>query len=227
VRVAVLGTGDVGRHLAARSAEVGHDVVVGTREVAATCQRSAGDHPSFTAWLADHPGVQLAPYADAAAGATLVVNASAGVASLDVLAAVGPATLDGSVLLDVANPLDFSGGFPPRLAIEGDDSLAEQLQRAAPGAHVVKALNTVAHTVMVDPGRVPGPHETFLAGDDAEAKAVVTDLLVAFGWPPGSLLDLGPLRAARAMERYLPLWVELMQHLGTTDFNLHLARRDG
>jgi 8-hydroxy-5-deazaflavin:NADPH oxidoreductase len=227
VRVAVLGTGDGGRHLAARTSEVGHDVVIGTRDIGATRTRPAGDHASFDGWLDAHRGIELGTYADAVVGANLVVNATAGVASLDVLDAVGPERLDGAVLADVSNPLDFSAGFPPRLSVSGDDSLAEQLQRAAPGARVVKTLNTVAHTVMVDPGRLDGPHQVFVAGDDAAAKRHVTGWLVDLGWPGDAVVDLGGLRAARALEGYLPLWVSLMQHLGTTDFNLHVVRRDG
>jgi 8-hydroxy-5-deazaflavin:NADPH oxidoreductase len=225
VRVAVLGTGDVGRHLAARTAQVGHDVVVGTRDVEATRARPAGDHATFDDWLEAHRGVELATYAGAAAGANLVVNASAGVASLEVLAAIGPDQLDGVVLADVSNPLDFSSGFPPRLSVPRDDSLAEQLQRSAPGARVVKTLNTVAHTVMVDPGRLDGPHEVFVAGDDTTAKHHVTGWLIDLGWPADAVVDLGGLRAARALEGYLELWVALMQQLGTTDFNLHVNRR--
>lgn len=227
MRVAVLGTGDVGRYLAARSSRVGHDVVIGTRDVAATRSRPAGDHASFDDWLDAHAGIELATYADAASGANLVVNASAGVASLEVLAAVGPDQLDGVVLADVSNPLDFSSGFPPSLSVPEGDSLAEQLQRAAPGARVVKTLNTVAHTVMVDPGRLDGPHEVFVAGDDAAAKRHVTGWLVDLGWPTDAVVDLGGLRAARGLERYLPLWVALMQQLGTTEFNVHVVRRDG
>jgi 8-hydroxy-5-deazaflavin:NADPH oxidoreductase len=224
VRVAVLGTGDVGRCLAAELAEVGHEVVVGTREVEVTRARPAGEHASFDDWSDAHPGVGLATYAEAAAGADLVVNAAAGVVSLEVVAAIDPADLDGVVLLDVSNPLDFSAGFPPTLTVANDDSLAEQLQRACPGARVVKSLNTVSHTVMVDPSRLAGPHEVFVAGDDADAKQVVTDVLVGFGWSPDAVVDLGPLRAARGAEMYLPLWLSLMQALGTTEFNLHVVR---
>jgi 8-hydroxy-5-deazaflavin:NADPH oxidoreductase len=225
VRVAVLGTGEVGRHLATRTAQVGHDVVLGTRDVAATRARPAGDEGSFEDWLAAGPRIELATYAEAARGANLVVNAAAGVASLAVLERVGPERLDGVVLADVANPLDFSDGFPPRLSVAGDDSLAEQLQRAAPGARVVKTLNTVAHPIMVDPGRLEGPHEVFVAGDDAAAKRHVTGWLVDLGWPADAVVDLGDLAAARALEGYLPLWLALMQQLGTTDFNLHVVRR--
>lgn len=228
MRVTVLGTGDVGRYLAARLDEVGHQVVVGTRDVEATLARPAdGETQAFAAWLEDHEAIELAPFAQAASGADLVVNATAGVNSLEVLAAVDPVDLDGVVLLDVANPLDFSAGFPPTLSVLNDDSLGERIQRAHPNTHVVKALNTVAHEVMVDPGLLDGPHEVFVAGDDPASKQVVTEVLASFGWPPASVLDLGPLRAARGAEMYLPLWLSLMQSLGTRLFNVHVVRADG
>jgi 8-hydroxy-5-deazaflavin:NADPH oxidoreductase len=226
VRVHVLGTGAVGRRLAGALSTVGHDVTVGTRDPDATRAR-ASDDEVLAAWLDDHAGLPLVAFAQLPDGADLVVNAVAGLASLDAVAAVPAGVLDGVVLLDVANALDFSGGFPPRLAIEGDDSLGEAVQRAAPSARVVKGLNTVANEVMVDPRGLDGPHELPIAGDDPDAKALVTDVLVDLGWPRDAIIDLGPLRAARATERWLPLWLAFMQHLGTGRFNLHLARPDG
>jgi 8-hydroxy-5-deazaflavin:NADPH oxidoreductase len=223
VRVIVLGTGEVGRRLAGRLAGLGHDVSLATRDVEVTRRRTIDDE-DLAAWFDAHDDVPLVAFSDLTAGVDLVVNAVAGVASLDALAQVPPGVLDGVVLLDVSNALDFTGGFPPSLAIEGDDSLGEAVQRAVPAARVVKGLNTVANEIMVDPGQLAGPLELPIAGDDADAKALVTDVLVAFGWPREAVLDLGGLRAARAMERYLPLWLALMQHLGTRTFNLHLVR---
>lgn len=226
MRVHVLGTGAVGRRLADAMSGHGHDVTVGTRDPDATRARSSDD-PALAVWLDGRAELPLVAFAQLPVGAELVVNAVAGTASLDAVAAVPAAALDGVVLLDVANALDFGGGFPPRLAIEGDDSLGEAIQRAAPAARVVKGLNTVTNEVMVDPGRLDGPHELPIAGDDADAKALVTDVLVELGWPRDAVLDLGPLRAARATERWLPLWLSFMQHLGTPVFNLHLVRGDG
>jgi 8-hydroxy-5-deazaflavin:NADPH oxidoreductase len=222
VRVHVLGTGAVGRRLAGALSSVGHDVTVGTRDPAATRARATGDEV-LAGWLDDHGDLPLVAFAQLPTGADLVVNAVAGLASLEAIAAVPATVLEGTVLLDVANALDFSGGFPPALAIEGDDSLGEAVQRAAPAARVVKGLNTVANEVMVDPGGLDGRHELPIAGDDADAKALVVAVLADLGWPREAVIDLGPLRAARATERWLPLWLAFMQHLGTTRFNLHLA----
>lgn len=115
--------------MAGRLVELGHDVVAGTRDVDTTRGRPE--------WGAGTP--VLARFADAAAGAELVVHASGGSSALDVLVAAGADNLAGKVLLDVSNPLDFSGGFPPSLFVKDTDSLAERIQRTFPAARVVKS----------------------------------------------------------------------------------------
>ncbi|MDP3890547.1 NADPH-dependent F420 reductase [Nocardioides sp.] len=210
MKIAVLGSGTVGRTLAEGLA-ARHEVVIGTRDPEATAGRAD--------WPDDLPG--LAAYADAVADTEVVVNATNGQASLDVLGAAGD--LDGVVLLDVANPLDFSAGFPPSLSVKDTDSLAEQIQRAHPGARVVKSLNTVAADVMVDPGRVgDGDTTVFIAGDDAAARAVVRGLLQELGWR--DVLEFDSLEPARGLEMWLPLWIRIMQQTGHGDFNLKLVR---
>lgn len=208
----MLGTGMAGRALAPAFAALGHDVVVGTRDPAMTAARDD--------WGPDLP---LRAYAEVAQDADLVVNATNGQASLAALEAVGASALAGRVLLDVANPLDFSAGFPPTLSVKDTDSLAEQIQRAFPQARVVKSLNTVNCGVMVQPGRVgDGDSTMFVAGDDAEARAVVVSLLESLGWR--DVIVFEELSAARGMEMWLPLWVRLMGRLGTADFNLRIVR---
>lgn len=212
MRIAVLGTGVVGRTLAPAFARLGHDVVVGTRDPDATRARGG--------WRAD---LALQGYDRVAEGADLVVNATNGQASLAALGAVGEEGLAGKVLLDVANPLDFSRGFPPTLTVQDTDSLAEQIQRTFPRTRVVKSLNTVNCQVMVDPGRVgAGGTTMFLAGDDATARAVVRDLLTDLGWR--DVVEFDELSAAWGMEMWLPLWVRLMGTLGTADFNIAVVR---
>jgi predicted dinucleotide-binding enzyme len=224
MQVTILGTGMVGRALAGRLDELGHAVTVGTRDPAATLARTdeSGGPAAFPAWAAEHPHVRLVAFDEAARDADLVVNASNGSATLAVLQQVGAEHLAGRVLLDVANPLDFSAGFPPSLFVAGADSLAEQVQRAFPGARVVKALNTLTASLMVDPGALPEPTTVFVCGDDEAARAVVRDLLVELGHR--DVLDLGGLRAARATEQYLPLWLQVMGALGTGAFNLRIVR---
>jgi predicted dinucleotide-binding enzyme len=226
MRIAVLGTGTVGRTIAGRLAELGHEVVVGTRDPESTMARTDPDamgNPPYPVWQADRPGIRLAPYAEAAADGELVVNATGGSGSLDALNLAGEANLAGKVLLDVSNPLDFSRGFPPSLFVSDTDSLAEQIQRTFPEARVVKSLNTMTAALMVDPGRVGGgDHSTFVSADDPEAKKTVVDLLVSMGHT--DVIDLGDLSTARAAEMLLPVWVRLMGALGTPYLQFKIVR---
>lgn len=225
MKISVLGTGQVGRALAGGLAAVGHEVVVGTRDPAATLARTEPDAqgtPPYARWQEEHPDVRLVALAEAGVHAELLVNATSGAASADALAAAGVGERDGLVVLDVANPLAFTEGGPA-LTVANTDSLAESLQRAFPAARVVKSLNTVNSAVMVDPGRVPGQHVMFVAGDDAAAKATVTGLLGELGWA-GRVLDLGGLRAARGMEMWVLLWLSLTQAVGTYDLNITVER---
>ena len=225
MRIAVLGTGSVGRTLAARLHDLGHAVAIGTREPTATLARTEPDGmgtPPLSGWLAEHAGIDLATFADAAAGADLVVNASSGAATLQVLTLAGAQHLAGKPLLDVSNPLDFSAGFPPTLSVKDTDSLAEQVQRAFPEARVVKALNTMTAAVMVDPAALGQSTTVFVSGDDRAAKGTVTDLLTSFGHD--DVIDLGGLETARGVEMWLPLWLRVMGSLGTAQFNLKIVR---
>ncbi|MFF1478383.1 NADPH-dependent F420 reductase [Streptomyces sp. NPDC058301] len=225
MRYAVLGTGVVGRTIAAKLASLGHEVVVGTRDPKATLARTESDgmgNPPFSVWQQEHPRTRLEAFADAGAFGDTVVNTTAGLASLDVLAAVGAENLDGKVLIDIANPLDFSHGMPPSLDPVNTDSLGERIQRAFPGARVVKTLNTMSAGVMVEPSRVSGEHNVFLSGDDEDAKKAVAALLISFGWPQPSIIDLGDITSARGAEMMLPVWLRLMAALGRTDFNFHI-----
>jgi predicted dinucleotide-binding enzyme len=227
MRCAVLGTGVVGRTLAARLASLGHEVLIGTRDPEATLARTDHDaygNPPYREWQAQHPQVRLMPFAGAAAFGGIVVNATEGGAALRVLEAAGAENLAGKVLIDVANPLDFSAGMPPSLSPVGTDSLGEQIQRAFPDAKVVKSLNTVNCHVMVDPSRVPGEHDVFVSGDDADAKKSVTELLISFGWPERRIIDLGDITTARGAEMLLPMWLCLWGTIGHADFNFHIQR---
>lgn len=151
MRISVLGTGSVGRALARRLAELGHDITIGTRDVQATMTRDAPDafgNPPFATWLQAAGDVAVAAFAEAAAAAEVVVNATSGAASIDALTAAGEDNLAGRVLIDVANPLDASTGMPPLLSVSNTDSLAERIQRRFPAARVVKTLNTMNAAVM-------------------------------------------------------------------------------
>jgi hypothetical protein len=214
MKVGVLGTGMVGRALATKLVELEHEVTMGSR---------SAEGGALQEWV-DGTGGKGAggTFADAASAGELLFNCTAGGASLDALEAAGAGNLEGKVLVDVANPLDFSGGMPPTLSVCNDDSLGERIQAAFPKARVVKSLNTINARVMVDPGRVPGSHNVFVCGNDEGAKAEVATLLQAFGWPAEAITDLGDISAARGTEMYLPLWLRLMGALGGPDFNIEV-----
>jgi predicted dinucleotide-binding enzyme len=204
----------VGTTIGTKLAALDHEVMLGSR---------TPDNEKAIAW-AKESGGSHGTFADAAAHGELVFNCTSGVGALDALEAAGADNLAGKTLVDVSNPLDFSQGMPPTLAVCNTDSLGEQIQRAYPDTNVVKALNTMSCLVMVEPSLVPGQHEVFLAGDDAEAKAQVRELLESFGWPATALLDLGDISAARGTEMILPIWLRLYGAAGTGTFNFHIAR---
>jgi predicted dinucleotide-binding enzyme len=190
VRIGVLGTGTVGQTLAAKLVELGHQVRMGSRdaanEKAASWAAGAGEHAS------------TGTFADAADFGELVLNCTAGAASLQALEQAGEDALRGKVLIDVTNPLDFSGGMPPSLTVCNTDSLGEQIQRRFPETRVV-------------------------CGDDDAAKSDVVELLESFDWPRGRIVNLGGIDGARATEMYLPLWLRLFGAFGTPQVNIRVA----
>jgi 8-hydroxy-5-deazaflavin:NADPH oxidoreductase len=223
--IAVLGTGAVGRALASRLHELGHSVTVGTREPDATLARTEPDamgNRPYSEWVADHAGLGLATFAEAARDGELVVHAGNGAAALHVLTAAGTSHLAGKVVLDVSNPLDFSAGMPPTLLVKDTDSLGEQIQRAFPDARVVKSLNTLTNQLMVHPEKLPEPTSVFVSGNDDAAKTTVTALLQELGHT--DVIDLGDITTARGAEMMMPMWLRLMSTLGTADFNWRVVR---
>ena len=227
MRIGIFGTGMVGQALAAKLSELGHEVVIGTRNVSTTLARTSSDgygNPPYRTWQLQHPKIKLATFAEAAAHAEIVINATNGGGSVAALAQAGEKNLNGKIMIDVANPLDFSKGMPPSLTVCNTDSLSEQIQRAFPEVKVVKTLNTVNATVMVDPARLAGAdHHIFVSGNDAGAKAKVTELLKSwFGWR--HIIDLGDITTARGTEMLLPVWVRLFGTLKTPMFNFKIVQ---
>lgn len=216
MRIAVLGTGVVGRTIGTKLVGLGHDVRMGSR---------TADNERAAAWARDAgPNASHGTHRDAAAFGEAVFNCTTGSGSLEALEEAGRENLAGKILIDVANPLDFSQGMPPCLTVCNTDSLAEQIQRAFPDTRVVKTLNTVNAGVMVDPSLVPGDHVLFLSGNDATSKTQVAVWLEQwFGWNRGNVIDLGDITAARAAEMLLPLWVRLYGLLGTPHFNINVV----
>jgi predicted dinucleotide-binding enzyme len=215
MKIGVLGTGMVGSTIASKLVEVGHEVKIGSRtaqnEKALEWANGAGERGSS------------GTFADAAAFGELVFNCTNGAGAVDAVRAAGADNLRGKVLIDITNPLDFSHGMPPSLFTGNTDSLGEQIQRELPDTRVVKTLNTMNCKIMVNPSRVPGDHDVFMSGNDAEAKAKVREVLTGwFGWK--DVIDLGDITTARGTESYLPLWLRLWGAFGTADLNIKVVR---
>ena len=215
MKIGVLGTGMVGNALGSKLVQLGHSVKMGSRTV---------NNPKAVEWAKGNgPNASQGTFAESTSHGEIVFNCTAGMASLDALKLAGSNNLRGKILIDIANPLDFSKGMPPTLSVCNTDSLGEQIQRAFPDTKVVKTLNTVNCNVMVKPSLVPGDHEMFICGNDAGAKEKVTDILRNwFGWK--SVIDLGDITNARAMEMWLPMWVRLWAKFQTPNFNLKIAK---
>ena len=196
--IGVLGTGIVGRTFAARLAELGVDVMVGAR---------SADAESLEPVKA--LGVRTGSFADVVAHADVVVNATNGLHSLAALESVGAEALAGKTLVDVSNELEpVEGGFP-RPKASADDSLGQRIQAAYPETYVVKTLNTMNCTVMVDPSIVEGDHVVFLSGDDAAAKDRVREFLALLGWRSVQMIDLGGIDTAAAAELTMAIWMRV------------------
>jgi predicted dinucleotide-binding enzyme len=212
MKMGVLGSGIVAQGLSARLAELGHNVVIGTR-----------DADKLRGWQSSNQRVLIGSFAEAAAHGEMVFNATNGAGSLSALALAGEENLADKILVDVSNPLDLSEDFPPSLTVFGTDSLAEQIQRAFPNTRVVKTLNTVTARVMTHPLEVAnGDHNVFISSNDLDAKAPVTALLKSFGWI--HIFDLGDLSTARGTEAYMLLWLRLYGALNTAMLNVKIMK---
>ncbi len=211
-RVGVLGTGEVARRLAAGFRSRGHDVMIGSRDP---------DKPELREWLSgDGAGVQAGTFEQAAAHGDLLVLAVLGNAAVEAITSAGPDNFTGKVVIDAMNPLDFSGGFPPRLSISGEDSLGERVQRALPGAKVVKAFNTIGSPYFVDPSFSEGSPTMLIAGNDEDAKRTVDDVLHDFGWSHS--LDIGGIEGSRELEAICIAWVKIGGARGAWDHGFKL-----
>jgi len=215
MKIGILGSGMVGNTIGTKLVSLGHDVKMGSR---------TADNAKGAEWVkANGSKASKGTFADAAAFGEILFNCTHGMASLEALKQAGPNHLKGKVLVDIANALDFSKGMPPTLAVCNTDSLGEQIQRAFPDVKVVKALNTVNCSLMVNPSLIKGEHDLFICGNDAQAKAKVVEILKNwFGWK--SVIDLGDITSARATEMILPIWVRLMGLYQSPNFNFKIVR---
>lgn len=217
MKIGIIGTGVVGQTLGTKLAQKGHSVKMGSRS--ATSEKA-------TAWVkAAGAYASQGTFAEAASHGEIIFNCTKGEVSLEALKAAGASNLKGKVVVDVANPLNFSKGMPPTLtpSLCNNNSLGEEIQKAFPDAKVVKALNTMNCKLMVDPKLVPGSHDAFICGNDADAKKKVTEILEKdFGWQ--SILDMGDITSSRAMEMLLPIWIRLMVKFNSPNFNFKIVK---
>jgi predicted dinucleotide-binding enzyme len=194
VRVGILGSGDVGRALATGFISVGHDVKIGTR-----------DASKLDGWLGEAgPRASAGSFEEAARFGDILVLATLGSGTESAIRMAGLGNFDGKVVIDTTNPLDFSKGMPPSLYVGHTDSLGEQVQRLIPAARVVKAFNTVGNALMVNPQLPGGPPDMFIAGDDDDAKKIVSQICAHWGW---GVIDLGGIEMSRLLEPMCLVWV--------------------
>ena len=222
MKVAIIGSGIVGQTLGKKLVELGHDVVLGTRNPS-KLDEAKGWAGSLSDWLnAVGNKATVATFAAAAAQGEIVINATHGMASLAALQTAGAENLQGKILIDVANELDFSQGMPPKSLAADTTSLGEKIQAAFPNTKVVKTLNTMNCGVMVNPQQIAdGNHTVFVSGNDADAKAKVTALLQSFGWI--DIFDLGDLTSARGTEMMMPIWLRAFGKLGNVPYNFKIV----
>jgi 8-hydroxy-5-deazaflavin:NADPH oxidoreductase len=215
MKIAVLGTGVVGNTIGLKLISLGYSVMMGSR---------TKNNEKAVAWVAKAgTNASTGTFEDSAAFGEIIFNCTSGGASLDVLRTAGSNNLKGKILIDISNPLDFSKGMPPILIPElsNTNSLGEEIQKTYPDLKVVKTLNTMTCTVMVNASLVPGEHDVFMSGNDAGAKEKVREILKSFGWK--SPIDLGDISTARGTEMLLPIWLRLWGSLKSPMFNFKIV----
>jgi hypothetical protein len=216
MKIAILGSGVVGKTLGSKLIQLGHEVKMGSR---------TSNNEKAAEWVKSN-GINAyqGTFDDAAAFAEIIFNCTNGSVSIEILIS-SKNNLSGKILIDVANPLDFSKGMPPTLipSLSNTTSLGEEIQKALPDTRIVKALNTMNCYLMVDPSLVPGEHDIFVCGNDQAAKEKVKELLASFGWK--SPIDLGDITGSRAMEMILPFWLKLFGLYQSPHFNFKIVKK--
>jgi len=228
-KIAIFGTGGVGQAYASRFVALGYDVMIGTRNVSEKLADNAKDlygNPPFSEWHSANKNVKLGTFNEAALFGEIILNATRGANSVSILKLADVANLNGKILIDVSNPLDYSKGMPPSLLPElsNTNSLGEEIQKNFPGLKVVKALNTMWNGLMVNPAMLNGgDHTAFICGNSAEAKVEVREIMKTLGWPDKSILDLGDISSARGTEMYLILWLRILGATNSAAFNIKVS----
>ena len=218
MKIAVMGTGMVGNAIGSKLAELGHTVMMGSR---------TNNNEKALEFVNKNSGsTSEGTFAEAAHFGDIIFNCTKGEHSLDALKSTGTA-LNGKIIVDIANPLDFSQGMPPTLipSLSNSNSLGEEIQKTFPAAKVVKTLNTMWNGLMVNPNLIGnGDHVNYICGNDAEAKSKVIAILNEMGWKKENILDLGDISAARGTEGFLPIWLRIYGATGSGAFNFKLIK---
>jgi 8-hydroxy-5-deazaflavin:NADPH oxidoreductase len=223
MKIGIIGSGVVAQTLGAKLLELGHDLVLGTRDPS-----KLDDKKHFAAslgeWLQQTGNKgKVVSFRDAATHGDLLINATSGAVSVEALRIAGADKVGAKTLIDTANILDFSKGMPARALASQDNCLAEAIQLAFPNLRVVKCFNTISAPLMTNPKALAGgDHTIFVAGNDKGAKGEVTELLRSFGWT--DVLDLGDVSAARGPEMYMAMWLRLYGATGTGMVNVKVVR---
>ena len=216
MKVAVFGTGMVGDAIGPKLIERGHTVMMGYR---------TRDNEKSKNYVAKNgKKAKNGTLSEAAELGDIIFNYTAGVASLEALRSGEQKNLAGKIIVDISNPLDFSKGMPPSLAVVNTNSLGEEIQKTFHQSKVVKTLNTMWCGIMVNPAMInAGDHNVFVFGNDTSAKEEVTNILTSFGWKDKNILDLGDITKARGTEMYLPLWLSIYGATSNGAFNIKLV----
>ena len=225
MNIAILGTGVVGRTVAARLSDLGFKVYIGTRNVDILLARKNKDNRSeFNDWYQNHREIHLGTFNEVSESSKIIFNCTSGMISTSVLNSIKKENLKDKILVDIANPLDFSNGMPPSLNPVNTTSLGEVIQEQYPTIKVVKTLNTMTAALMVEPKLIEGNHNVFVCGNDDDAKQQIGEILHKFGWKERQIIDLGDITNARATEMLLPIWLRLWNKLGTPLFNFNIMQ---
>lgn len=196
MKIGIIGTGNVGFALAAGFLKYGHEVKLGTRDTS---------QPKVQQWQKEHKAkASLGSLAEAAQFGEVVILATPWTGTHNAIKLAGANSFSGKIVIDPTNPLDFSGGTPPRMSVGQTDSAGESIQRWLPDAHVVKAFNIIGSSHMINPVFKEGSPDMFICGNDAASKKQVTQFLTDFGW---DTIDLGEIGYARFLEPLAMIWI--------------------
>jgi 8-hydroxy-5-deazaflavin:NADPH oxidoreductase len=230
MKIAILGTGNVGQTFATKFIELGHDVMMGTRNVTTTKERKATDNYGslpFGEWQSNNTKVQLGTFAESVSFGEIIINALQGAITISTIESIDKASFENKIMIDISNPLDFSKGFPPTLleGLNNSNSLGEEIQKSIPNAKVVKTLNTMYSGIMVNPAMINGGnHTNFICGNDEAAKETVKGMLKDFGWKSENIIDLGDIANSRGTEATLLIWTRIYGATQNGAFNTYIVK---